>query len=970
MRKTVDKMKKCLFVAGFLLVFCCSPLLFAPSQAKSEASCQHLNLYDDIARDADFNPRYGYVSSSPDYHYRIYERQQYCADCGIPVGEPYYDYDDVERGMCWEDPHTFNEDFECTLCGYKKWGVELSKKNFPDAGLRAYLQTSQIDWNQDGFITLGEDYTLEMSGIYINTENEIHSLQGLELLPIAGIWMNNAQMEEIDLSVCPNVEYVTLTDISTLKCLNLSQNTKIKNLAVCNCANLSAIDVSNCPLLQDLNCSGTPLIQLDLSANTKLISLLITDTHISVLDLSANSELTELVAERTPICTLDLQYNPKLKLIIAESSSLTTLNLDQNSLLEHLDLNFCVDLDTLDVTHCPNLGNLYCEYTAVKTLDLSQNTLLENLSVDNCQLGWLDISANTALQNVTVNNNIYYLKPENGRLNLTALQGFDATRASDWRGGTVSGNALTFLNYEVSFTYDLGQGHQQRFTWAQGGKANGYSYRLLNDGTISIIGCSLTGNVVIPRTIDGYTVTNLGNNLFRFSLGIASVTMPETVTSLGDDPSSLLAYVFLGRDLEQILVSSGNPAFVSVDGVLYSKDMATLFQYPRAKTGGEYHIPESVTWIDCGAFSIVKNLRSLYIEGKETSWPLATFATNGCPLTVYYRKGGRTEIRVDQAFEYNEVLDEYFNWPFYMSFGDDGDTSQFAYEAKADEIIQSVITADMSDVQKARALHNYIINHTHYSMKYDDETGILIYGEGHCQGYSKTFKLLLDKVGIENRLVTGSSRESFVGHMWNQIKIGNIWYHADCTWDDPSNPGYYDQEAVSGWEQQTYFMVSTQFILRDHIWDDPGDDLSGWAVESGETVYHDLNGQKVTGWLTVDGNTFYFDANGNTVEGIKVINGKIYTFDAVYVFTDASGDHYAGAISKQDLPQPNIILPAALTSVGPKAFAGIPDVVVWVPDTVNYIASDAFDPTVTILCTVGSYAKSRSEELGLECLAK
>ena len=66
--------------------------------------------------------------------------------------------------------------------------------------------------------------------------------------------------------------------------------------------------------------------------------------------------------------------------------------------------------------------------------------------------------------------------------------------------------------------------------------------------------------------------------------------------------------------------------------------------------------------------------------------------------------------------------------------------------------------------------------------------GALISGEVVCEGYAKSFKYLLDKLGIPCILVSGeavNSEGKRENHMWNYVKINEIWYAVDVTWDDP-----------------------------------------------------------------------------------------------------------------------------------------------------------------------------------------
>ncbi len=52
-----------------------------------------------------------------------------------------------------------------------------------------------------------------------------------------------------------------------------------------------------------------------------------------------------------------------------------------------------------------------------------------------------------------------------------------------------------------------------------------------------------------------------------------------------------------------------------------------------------------------------------------------------------------------------------------------------------------------------------------------------------CEGYAKAFKVLCNQAGIT--CVISSGWANGEGHMWNLIKIDNIWYGVDVTWNDP-----------------------------------------------------------------------------------------------------------------------------------------------------------------------------------------
>lgn len=142
---------------------------------------------------------------------------------------------------------------------------------------------------------------------------------------------------------------------------------------------------------------------------------------------------------------------------------------------------------------------------------------------------------------------------------------------------------------------------------------------------------------------------------------------------------------------------------------------------------------------------------------------------------------------------------------------------------KADEIIEKTITPNMTDLQKEKALHDYVVKN--YEYDYDNYLngtipgdsysayGLLINGKGVCASYADTMKLLLTKVGIECIEVSGQADNGSLGnHAWNIVKIDNKYYHLDATWDDPV-PDRPNEVRYK------YFNLSDDEISKDHIWD-------------------------------------------------------------------------------------------------------------------------------------------------------
>ena len=117
----------------------------------------------------------------------------------------------------------------------------------------------------------------------------------------------------------------------------------------------------------------------------------------------------------------------------------------------------------------------------------------------------------------------------------------------------------------------------------------------------------------IPSMINGVPITSINYWAFHGHGNLISVTIPESVTSIGFE-------AFLGcTSLTSINVASGNPEYSSVGGVLFNADQTVLIAYPAGKSDQSYSIPSSVTTIGLSAFACSYNLTSVTIPYSVTS---------------------------------------------------------------------------------------------------------------------------------------------------------------------------------------------------------------------------------------------------------------------------------------------------------------------------------------------------------------
>lgn len=200
------------------------------------------------------------------------------------------------------------------------------------------------------------------------------------------------------------------------------------------------------PNLEKLDCKYNNLTRLDVSKNTKLTVLYCESNHLTSLDLSKNTELTELNCQDNQLTSLDLSKNTALTELDCALNPLTSLDVSNNTALTYLN----------------------CNDNQLTSLDLSQNTALTKLGCHDNQLTSLDLSKNTALDTLDCSGNKRQITvDEAGQFDLSALKGFDVSKASGWsEGAAVDGNILTvpYGVTKISYQYDLGNGKSGTFT--------------------------------------------------------------------------------------------------------------------------------------------------------------------------------------------------------------------------------------------------------------------------------------------------------------------------------------------------------------------------------------------------------------------------------------------------------------------------------------------------------------------------
>ncbi len=162
-----------------------------------------------------------------------------------------------------------------------------------------------------------------------------------------------------------------------------------------------------------------------------------------------------------------------------------------------------------------------------------------------------------------------------------------------------------------------------------------------------------------------------------------------------------------------------------------------------------------------------------------------------------------------------------------------GSSAETIY-AIARNILREIVTDDMTDMQKAHAIYDWIM----WQVTYDTPATEIsrggesysayylegVFGDGStsidgvkyapyavCDGMSKAYSLMCNIEGIPCKRVTGvagSDLDSAGGHAWNKVCIDGEWYVVDCTWGD----SYVDLE-ISG-QRRNYELGLHDYLFR------------------------------------------------------------------------------------------------------------------------------------------------------------
>ncbi|ASR45929.1 transglutaminase domain-containing protein [Paenibacillus kribbensis] len=238
-------------------------------------------------------------------------------------------------------------------------------------------------------------------------------------------------------------------------------------------------------------------------------------------------------------------------------------------------------------------------------------------------------------------------------------------------------------------------------------------------------------------------------------------------------------------------------------------------------------LPQTMIWESVSAASVkaeqassVQQLEGTILQAMLARNELLTFTYSG-DMRDFQKQLQNTINRAMESDPYvNFILKTYtFNYTgtstgvdvtIRMNFRESKAQSDYV-DNTVQDVLSNIITNDMTDHEKVKAIHDWVVLNLKYDVpqqKYTAYEGLTT-GSTVCQGYSLLTYRMLERAGIENRIVQGVAGGQ--DHTWNLVLLDGQWYHLDTTWDDPVP----DRANVVN---TSYYLLTDDELSQDHTW--------------------------------------------------------------------------------------------------------------------------------------------------------
>lgn len=133
-----------------------------------------------------------------------------------------------------------------------------------------------------------------------------------------------------------------------------------------------------------------------------------------------------------------------------------------------------------------------------------------------------------------------------------------------------------------------------------------------------------------------------------------------------------------------------------------------------------------------------------------------------------------------------------------------------AVEQAANTFLQGAPTQG-SDYDKELFVHDKLVQNMTYTLGKKTIYNSLVEHRGNCMSYAGAMQYLLNKLGVNCRLITGTAYRadgSSESHQWNIVTLNGKEYATDACWDDAVGPQYVTSHR--------YFNLTNSQMSQDH----------------------------------------------------------------------------------------------------------------------------------------------------------
>lgn len=307
------------------------------------------------------------------------------------------------------------------------------------------------------------------------------------------------------------------------------------------------------------------------------------------------------------------------------------------------------------------------------------------------------------------------------------------------------------------------------------------------------------------------TVTGISSLAFYNNAKVKAVILPSSVTSVAKYAfayCSALKYVVFPKET----VTFGSD-------VIYKCPKLTNIAAPKASKAYQYAQENDIV-VTTGSGTTFDNSRAYLLPGdsekklllnnvysvKWKSSKKSVVTVSGTGKIKAKKSGSATITAAANGRKYTYKVKVY----------------KKTQKNRVKQIIKTAVKKNMSNYDKVKAVHDWMIQH----VKYDyyrllsgtipnvshTAKGALLRKVAVCDGYAHAYKKVMDQLKIPCRFVVG--RSGGVGHAWNMVKLGGKWYHVDVTFDDP----IINDTNTNTTPYYTYFLKSSSVMKKSHSW--------------------------------------------------------------------------------------------------------------------------------------------------------